>query len=204
MKSVYKQTVEVYNQLGRKYLNDSKKITPPKRLDFSNLFAKGSHILDVGCGGGRDAKFFIKKGLKVTGIDNSSVFINLARKEVPNAIFQCADLLKINFPKATFDGIWAEAVLLHLKRKDVPKALKKFYAVLKPKGIIHVEVKKGKGEKYIKEKFSGWNERFYTYFSKKEMETLLYQQGFKIFYSKILPDENKRSDVSWVTILARK
>jgi len=204
MPSPYSQTTSVYNKLGKKYLDDSKKVIPPKRLDFSSLFVKGQHILDVGCGGGRDAEFFIGKGLKVTGIDTSSVLINLARKEVPEATFKCADLLKITFPKNTSDGIWAEAVLLHLKRKDIPKALKKFYSVLKPEGVLMVEVKKGKGEEFIKEKISGWNERFYTYFSKKEMETFLKQQSFKIFYSKILPDENKRSGVSWVTILARK
>ena len=74
------------------------------------------------------------------------------------------------FPKETFDGIWAEAVLLHLKRKDVPKALKIFHKILKKNGILYFQVKKGKGEAYVKEKLSAWNERFYTYFSKKELE----------------------------------
>lgn len=201
---IYKQTAKVYNKLGKKYLNSSKKITPPERLPFSKLFTKGSNILDIGCGGGRDAKFFIEKGLHVTGIDTSSVLIKLAKKEVPKANFSCIDLLDTNFPKDTFDGIWAEAVLLHLKRKDIPKALKKIHKILKTNGIVFVEVKHGKGEEYVKEKLSNWNERFYTYFSKKEMETLLKAQGFKIIYSKISSDENKRDSVAWVTILAKK
>jgi ubiquinone/menaquinone biosynthesis C-methylase UbiE len=203
-KSVYEQTTEVYNKLGKKYLDDSKKVIPIKRLSFSKLFIKGSHILDLGCGGGRDAKFFTEKGLKVTGIDSSSVLIKLARKEAPIATFKCIDLLKMNFPKNSFDGIWAEAVLLHLKRKDVSKALKKLHNILRKHGYIYVRVKQGKGEAYVKEKLSGWQGRFYTYFSKREIETLLKKEGFKIVYSKLLPDEHKRPDVSWIAVLARK
>jgi ubiquinone/menaquinone biosynthesis C-methylase UbiE len=203
-KSVYEQTTEVYNKLGKKYLDDSKKIIPIERLPFSKLFKKDNNILDLGCGGGRDAKFFTSKGLKVTGIDSSSVLIKLARKEAPMATFQCVDLLKMNFSKETFDGIWAEAVLLHLKRRDIPRALKKLHNILKQNGLFYVRVKQGKGEAHVKEKLSGWQERFYTYFSKKEIETLIKKEGFKIVYSKFLPDEHKRPDVSWVAVLARK
>ncbi len=203
-KTIYERTTEVYNKLGKKYLEKSKKVTPPERLPFSKLFAKGSYVLDVGCGGGRDSSFFIKKGLNVLGIDTSSVFINLAKKEVPKATFKCADLLKLNFPKNTFDGIWAQAVLLHLKRKDVPRALKIFYKILKPNGVLHITLREGKGEAYVKDKLSEGNERFYTYFSRSEIKKLLQKQGFKIIYFIVLPDELKRPDISWMRIWARK
>lgn len=203
-KSIYAQTAEIYNKLGKKYLIESKKITPPERLPFSKLFLKGSHILDVGCGGGRDAKFFIQKGLNVTGIDTSSVLIKLAQKEVPKATFKYIDLLKIQFPKNTFDGIWAQAVLFHLKRKDVPIALKKFYKILKQNGTLHITIREGKGEEYIKDQLSDGNERFYTYFSKNEIETLLKNQGFKIIFFKISKDVHKRKNISWMRIWAVK
>lgn len=203
-KSPYKTTTEVYNTLGQKYLDDSKKVTPPGRLPFSKLFKKGDTIFDVGCGGGRDAQFFIKKGFKVIGVDTSSVLIELARKAEPKATFQCADLLTVKFPKDTFNGIWAQAVLLHLKRNDVPKALKKFYSILKKDGVLHIRVKKGKGEAYVKEKLSGYHERFYTYFSKTEMESMVKSQGFKIIDSKIEPDEFRRPGMLWISIWAKK
>jgi len=203
-KNIYKQTAEVYNKLGKKYLDESRKVTPPERLPFSKLFKSGNSILDVGCGGGRDSSFFTKKGLKVTGIDVSSVFIRLAKKEVPEATFKCIDLLKINFPKNTFDGIWAQAVLLHLARKDVSKALKIFYKILKQNGILHITIREGKGEGYSKDKLSQGNERFYTYFTRSEIKDLLKKHGFKIFYFKVLPDELKRKNISWIRVWARK
>ena len=168
-KSLYQQTADVYNKLGRKYLIDSQKLTPVERLSFAEQFSKGAHILDAGCGGGRDAKFFLKRGFLVTGTDLSSVLIDAARKDNPKGTFICEDILKSKFPGNSFDGVWAQAILLHLKRNDVPKAIKNFYKVLKPGGLMHIRVKKGTGEKFVKEELSGWNERFYTFFSKKEM-----------------------------------
>ena len=202
-KSLYNKTAEVYNKLGKKYLEESKKVIPPERLPFSKLFKKGSHILDVGCGGGRDAKIFIQKGLKVTGIDNSSVLIEIAKSEVPRTTFECINLLDIDFPKNTFDGIWAQAVLFHLKRKDVSSALRKFYKILKPNGVLHVTVREGKGEAFVKDQFSGKDERFYTYFSENEIKNLLEKQGFKIILFKISKDVFKR-DIFWIRVWAKK
>ena|SRR3989344_5601262 len=203
-KTVYQNTVGTYNKLGKKYLEESKKVVPPRRLPFLKHFSQNDHILDVGCGGGRDAKFFIENGLRVTGIDSSRVMISLAKKEVPKGKFKCLDMLKMNFPASAFDGIWAQTVLLHLKREDVPKALKKLYRILKKGGILHLTVKQGKGEKYVSEKLSGWHKRFYTYFSKKEMEDMVQKQGFKIMYSGMASDPHKRPGVRFVCIWAKK
>ena len=203
-KSVYKQTTEVYNNLGIRYLKDSKKINPPERLPFSKLFSKGNLILDVGCGGGRDAKFFNKKGLEVVGIDTSSVMIKLAKKEVPKANFQCINLLNIKFKKDMFDGVWAQAVLLHLKRKDIPKALKIFYKILKPNGILHISIREGKGETLEKYKLLEKGRRLYTYFSKNEIIGFLEKQGFKVIYLAISHDIQKRPNINWIRIWAKK
>ncbi len=199
----YKTTIDVYNKLGIKYLNDSLKVAPPERDFFISLLPKGAHILDVGCGGGRDAKYFVKKGFKVTGIDASKVLIDIAKGEVPKAKFKKMDILKLDFPKNSFDAIWGEAVILHLKRKDVPKALRNFYNVLKLGGSIYLSVKKGKGEDYVKEKLSGGYERFYTYFNKKELIDFFKETGYKIMYSKIRPDPHGRK-FTWIGVWGKK
>jgi len=203
-KNLSQQMAEVYNKLGAKYLKDSAKLIPVERGDFAKNFPKGAYILDVGCGGGRDSKFFTKKGLEVIGTDISDVLIAEARKQVPKAQFICQDILKLNFPKDSFDGIWANAILLHLRRKSIPGILKRFFKILKPGGIVHIRVKKGTGEGFVKEKLSGWSERFYTYFSKSEIQTLLKNAGFKIIHAEILPDESGRPNVTWIAVWARK
>jgi ubiquinone/menaquinone biosynthesis C-methylase UbiE len=200
----YQKTIDVYNKLGRKYLEDSMNIVPPERNLFSKVLLPKASILDVGCGGGRDAKFFLQKGFKVTGIDASSVLISIAKQEVPKVTFKKMDVLKLDFLADSFDAVWAQAILLHLQRKDIPKALKRFYKILKPGGYVHINVKKGKGEAFVSEKLSGGHERFYTYFSKKEIVGLMQNQGFKIVHSKIRPDPHGRKNVTWITVWGQK
>ena len=203
MKKAYNNTIKVYDTLGKRYIEDSN-IAPQERSEFIRLLSKGARVLDVGCGGGRDTRAFVAQGFKVTGVDLSFVMIKEAKKQIPQAIFKTMDVLDLNFPGETFDVIWANAVLLHLDRQDVSKALKKFYKILKPNGIVHIRVKKGKGEEYVKEKLSGWHERFYTYFSKKEFTELVKNTGFKIIMSKIFDDELGRPEVKWITVWGRK
>lgn len=200
----YKKTIDVYDKLGEKYLSDSLKIKLPERDSFLKILPKKAHILDVGCGGGRDTKIFTQKGFFVTGIDASGVLVNIAKKKVPTAVFKKMDVLNLKFKPESFDAIWAQAILLHLKRKDVPKALKSFYKILKLGGYIHVNVKQGKGEEYVKEKLSGGHERFYTYFSEKEIIDLIKNQGFKIIHSHILPDPHGRKNITWINVRGQK
>ena len=113
-------------------------------------------------------------------------------------------MLKIDFPKETFDGIWAQAVLLHLKRKDLPKALKKFHKILKKNGVLHFTLREGKGEAYVRDEISNDEKRFYTYFSRSEIKNLLKKQGFKIILFKVTGDVHKRADIHWIRIWAKK
>lgn len=202
---LYTNTIKVYDKLGERYLKDTSQIPPQMRREFIKEMRKGAYILDAGCGGGRDTKVFANAGLKAAGIDLSKVLISIAKKQVPQAKFKVMDLLKLNFPPNTFDGIWAQASLLHLKRNDVKKVLKSFYKILKPQGLMHVRVKLGKGEGLDKQNITGIEsgERFFTYFSKKEVEKFLKDTGFKIGYSRIHPDELGRK-VKWIIIWGKK
>ena len=54
-------------------------------LDIKNLYEpflerieKGAHILDAGCGSGRDTKYFLDQGYKVSAFDASSEMVKLA------------------------------------------------------------------------------------------------------------------------------
>ena len=54
-------------------------------LDIKNLYEpflerieKGAHILDAGCGSGRDTKYFLEQGYKVTAFDGSHAMAQLA------------------------------------------------------------------------------------------------------------------------------
>jgi len=203
-KPVYDETIKVYDQLGEKYFEDSLLIFPPNRDEFANLISSNGNVLDVGCGGGRDVKYFAEKGFKVTGIDLSSVMIDYAKKLVPDAEFHVMDVTNIKLPEDNYDAIWAQAVLLHLERNDVLDVLKKFHKLLKSGGIMHTYVKQGSGTDLVKEKLSNFQERFYTYFSVTEMEQFIIDAGFSITRSVVDEDPGGRKDVQWISIDCKK
>ena len=47
---------------------------------FLSKLKVGSHILDFGCGSGRDTKYFLEQGYSVEAIDGSAQLCKLASK----------------------------------------------------------------------------------------------------------------------------
>ena len=200
----YEETIEAYKRLGKKYIKDIERLTPPEFFDFVKLLPRGGKVLEVGCSGGRDSKKFVQRGFRVIGIDLVNVFLKEARKNVSNAKFIKMDFGKLKFHQNCFDAIWANAVLLHLKKKDIAKTLRGFYRVLKPNGKLHIRVKKGKGITYEKDVLSSSERRLFVYFLKDELERFVKKAGFKIIISRILPDDAGRKDVKWISLWAEK
>ena len=78
--------------------------------DWSDLekkairYARG-RVLDVGCGAGRVALYLQKKGLPVTGIDNSPLAVRTCRiRGVQNALVRPIEEIR-KFPRDSFDSI---------------------------------------------------------------------------------------------------
>ncbi|MGN7619895.1 class I SAM-dependent methyltransferase [Rickettsia amblyommatis] len=79
---------------------------------FTSYLPEQAHILDAGCGVGRDTKYFLSQRYQVTAFDGSTEMVKLATKEtgidVLHSTFQDIDF------KESFDGVWAQATLLHV------------------------------------------------------------------------------------------
>lgn len=201
---LYKKTIAVYDEMGQNYLKKITGLTPPEINDFMKLLPKGGKVLDAGCAGGRDSQEFIKHGFKVVGIDLSEVLLKEAVKNVPEARFVKMDVKHLKFPTCSFDGIWANAILVHVMKKDMLKTLKGFYRVLKPKGKMHIRVKQGKGRLSVNDFLSDGKHRLFSYFTKEEIKKFVEKAGFKIMPIEIITDESKRKDVKWIKVWAEK
>ena len=108
---------------------------------FLSKLKKGSHILDFGCGSGRDTKYFLEHGYQVDAIDGSIELCKLANKytgiEVRNIFFQ--ELEDVN----RYDGIWACSSILHLPLDELADVMRKMAVALKENGIIYTSFKYG-------------------------------------------------------------
>ncbi|MCI5826882.1 MAG: class I SAM-dependent methyltransferase, partial [Lachnospiraceae bacterium] len=128
------KTLDYYNQNADTFFAGTVSVdfkqTQNKFLDFLN---EEAHILDFGCGSGRDTKYFLEAGMKVDAIDGSEEMCRIASDytgiEVQQMLFQELDV------HDQYDGIWACASILHLPKNDLKIVLQKMAAALKKYGI---------------------------------------------------------------------
>jgi glycosyltransferase involved in cell wall biosynthesis/SAM-dependent methyltransferase len=96
----------------------------------------GALVLDVGCGQGVALQHFIARGCRPVGITLSDEDLNVCRKQ--NYTVARMDQSFLEFDDATFYIVWARHVAEH---SIFPYyTLTEFNRVLKPGGIIYIEV----------------------------------------------------------------
>jgi ubiquinone/menaquinone biosynthesis C-methylase UbiE len=198
--NVVAKTIKTYEELAEDYYKTHFDINEIKNIaDFLIQNLKGQKILDIGCGPGRDAKYFSEHDLEVTGIDLTSNFVKMASQNVPNAKFIQMDMRNLDFPENTFDGIWACASFLHVPKEDAKNTLLGFRKILKPAGLIYLSVKQGNEEKFVeKDEYKG-RTKFFAFYSQDEFKNLIESCDFKIV--KVLIDNKKDT---WINVFATK
>ncbi|MCF6442569.1 class I SAM-dependent methyltransferase [Pseudoalteromonas luteoviolacea] len=116
------------------------------------------HILDAGCGSGRDALAFKKQGFQVSAMDACPELVEIA-SNLLNQPVQHAHFESFNHV-AEFDGIWACASLLHVEHRHLPRVMQNLEQALKPKGVMYASFKHGQGERIHGERhFSDLDEK---------------------------------------------
>ena len=66
-----------------------------------------NNILEINCGTGEDAKYWVKRSVHYTGTDISSQMIEVARKKVPSAVFDTSGFEEVCSKNAKFDIIFS-------------------------------------------------------------------------------------------------
>lgn len=105
----------------------------------------GGHILDAGCGSGRDSRAFIERGYRVTSFDASPELAGLACRHMGQEVLVMR-LEDMDWHR-TFDGIWACASLLHVRAAGLAEVMDRLGRALKPGGILYASFKHGRGER---------------------------------------------------------
>ncbi|MBN1873723.1 MAG: class I SAM-dependent methyltransferase [Anaerolineae bacterium] len=146
---------------------------------FLHMLPPGAHVLDVGCGHGRDIMWFEVRGCAVTGADLSYGMLAQARQIVQSPLVQM-DMRNLPFCPAAFDGVWCNAALLHLPKCDVPRALAEFRRLLKPEGVLFISLQGGEGEGWEPLSYEHNAPRFFARYVPEEVMAMLAQCGFTI------------------------
>lgn len=158
-------TLEYYNKNAKQYFEQTKVADFQIIYDkFLKQLPKNAYILDLGCGSGRDSKYFIDNGYKVKAVDGSIEMCKLASEYI-NQQVECMKFEDLKDIKV-YDGIWMCTSIVHVEKEKLPNILTKIVNALKDDGTLYISFKVG--SKYeIKEG------KYYTFLTENEMKEML-------------------------------
>ena len=195
-----------YNKIADDWFKDHLKDT--WWIEFADRFLSvlppHASILDIGCGPGVKSEYISSKGFRVTGMDFSEKMIEIAKREVKGVDFFTGDIYDLDLYQNKFDGIFAQAVLLHIPKEKVTEVLEKFKNKLNPNGILCLAVKeirhKVDSELLVENDYGYEYERFFSYFTLSEIEEYIEKADLRLIWGNIA----NSGKTSWINVMAQK
>ncbi len=175
--------------------------------EFLFRLPKEGHVLDVGCESGIKSHYMLKRRFRVTGIDISSGLLEIARRESPEGDFHQLSMTELDALTQTYDGVFAQASLLHIPRKDASGVVKAMARCANNRGSVYLAVKEareGKPEEEVAaENDYGYEyERFFSYFTMAELETFMTEAGLQVVWDSRNPSPSGKT--VWLQIIGQK
>ena len=200
------KTKEDYNLIAKDFSRTRSYPWQEIRFLFDNYLVANEKILDLGCGNGRYFPFFKEKKVDYFGVDGSSELIRIAKNKYQQGRFLVGDALDLSFPNNFFNKVYSIAVLHQIPSDELrSRLLKEIKRILKSKGLLILTVWKFHRRKELllllkytilkairkskldwRDIFVSWGkktERYYHYFSQRELEKLVKETGFEIIDS---------------------
>jgi SAM-dependent methyltransferase len=141
---VDEQTLQFYRSnasayAGREITSRKKRLTA-----FLALLAPDAVILELGCGAGGDTAEMLARGFDIRPTDGSPEMAEVASRRlgrpVATLLFDDIDAVE------AYDGVWANACLLHVPRDQLVHVLSLIWRALKPGGMFYASFKTGDAE----------------------------------------------------------
>lgn len=213
-----KKTVEIYEEKAATYLKttiehdklDEKKAKRKKEKlhNFikTNLdsFEKGSKVFEIGSADGENAKYIKELGYNVTASDIADAFINETKSKIENTIK--FNILEDDF-KDKYSAVFAWRVFVHFTKEDLDITLNKVYKALENGGVFIFNIMNRETRDCDEEWVDFPNEyhmnaeRYYKYFSEKEVNELIQKTNFKI---NSFHKEGGESKNKWLVYVLKK
>lgn len=188
-----------YDRLGNRYTAEREKADNWKEVNaFTSLLPINGRVLDAGSGTGVPiARHLVQAGFEVVGIDFSDTMVSAARVNVPGATFQKMNIVEIDFPPGSFDGVISTYAIIHIPREMHARIFLSFQSILKPGGILLVSVASWAWEEFAD--YMGID-MFWSHFNPDKTRSLITDAGFNIEFGRDVETGGEKHH--WV--LARK
>jgi len=197
-----KKTEDDYNLIAEDFSRTRGNIWE-ELLFLFNFLKTGDRVLDLGCGNARFFKTIKNRGAEYFGLDASKNLINIAKEKYPEAKLFVGSALSLPFQNDYFDNVYSIAVFHQIPSEEFRlQFLKEAKRVLKKNGYLTLVVWKASHKKQLKAyfkytilkllgktdldfgdamiSFSKKTERYYHFFSKRELKNLIEKAGFRV------------------------
>ncbi len=180
--------MDFYEENHQQYFNSTVSIDPASFLEpFARCLAHNATILDIGCGSGRDLRWFAERGFSPTGFEKSPNLARLARQHAVCPVIE-GDFRAFDFSQLSFSALVLVGSLVHLSHDEFPVILKRICKALRADGHILITLKEGVGTSTTADG------RVFTLWSAADLEGVFTSQGFQILdisrqVSKVRPDD---------------
>ncbi len=203
---------QYWNSYYAKQHNEIKRQTQFADYVYNNWASDRKHLLEYGCGNGRDSLFFANQGLDVCAMDASETTISNLKELNSTCDFICDDFINpqgLNNRK--FDICYSRFTIHAISLEDEVKLISNSYDILNDKGIFCIEVRSindplyGLGEPQGKDEYI-YNDHYRRFLRINELIKRLIEVGFNIRYA----EENsgfapfKDNDPPIIRIVAEK
>lgn len=192
------ETIAYYNDNAQGFIVDTLDADVGElRSEFVKFLSQGAHILDFGCGSGRDTRYFLERGYHVSAVDASRELCHHA--ELYTGIGVRCMLFQELQDRELYDGVWACSSLLHLSRRELEDVWGKVFIALKPGGVFYSSYKYGN--------FEGMrNGRYFLDLDERSLDELLRLfPHYSLIKSWLTADVRpKRGDEKWLNLIVRK
>lgn len=191
-------TIDYYRKNAAQYFLDTLYLDSSQlRERFLSFVPHHGHIVDLGCGSGRDSRYFLDYGFRVTAVDACEELAALAEKVLGQKVM-IERIEDFSLTEAA-DAIWACASLLHIPKVDLKPTLIRLKGSLKVGGIIYATFKYGDQER-------AEGQRRMTDLNEQQAATLIEScDGFRVIDQWITDDVRPdKKDSRWLNLILQR
>lgn len=184
----YDRDREYWNRYYKDLMNH--KATPSSfATEVEQRLSRESHIMELGCGNGRDSLFFLAKGHNVLAVDGSDTAIDMLNdvtKDNSNVLFVCDDFVKCQaLYQMRYDCIYSRFTLHAITEEQENEMLCNVKQALFDGGLLCIEARTIRDEKFGKGEKVGHNAYYYNdhyrrFIDVSEFEDKLKKMGFRV------------------------
>ncbi|HEY2880517.1 class I SAM-dependent methyltransferase [Nocardioides sp.] len=199
-------TIRAYDVSAADYLEGTRELPATVAAAigrFAGMVSQGGRVLEIGSGSGRDAAALERAGLFVRRTDITAAFVEILRSgghraDLVDPLYD--DLADPAAPGTPYDGIWADASLLHVDRDDLPTVLTRLARATRRGGTLFVSVKEGDGEDWSTHG-NVTTPRFFTFWRDEPLRSVMEAAGWSV--REVLRSEGRDGE-QWLEVLATR